>query len=288
MKKLKVGDTIGIIATSGAIEDCESIARGCKLFEERGYKVVVSEGIYEESRYLAGTDESRVQELHKFFADPQINAIICFRGGYGAIRIINMLDYDLIRKNPKIFCGYSDISALSAMMLKRAGLITYSGPMFQSDFGAKEPSEFTINAFFDALTKDRLTSEGTKTYRSGNAEGILWGGNLMTIASLCGQDFIPDEKFIFFTEDLNEKAYQVDRMMTQLLNIEKFRNNIQAIILGNFLGMDNQEWLDEFWEEIAQKLQIPVAGGFKITHGPDKVTIPYGVKATLRDLEVKV
>ncbi len=297
--KLKEGATIGIVATSGAVEDKEAVARGVKFFETRGYKVVLADNCFESYRYLAGADERRVEGIHKFFSNPEIDAIICIRGGFGSIRLVDKIDYSIIRDNPKIFCGYSDVSALSAMFLKHAGLITYSGPMLQGDFGAENVSQFTIDNFFKVVTSDNLEFEGPKVIgNKTGAEGIVWGGNLATIVSLCGQDFIPDEPFIFFVEDLNERIYRIDKMFTQLFNIEKFRKNVRGIVLGDFLDIDDcgnnavyqafdpsapqpHKWLDELWEEIAQKHQIPITGGFKITHLDDKITVPYGAMAKL-------
>lgn len=283
---LQTGDTIGILATAGAVEEKENVLRAKKFFETKGYKVILSGNIFDEYRYLAGCDEKKIEELHKFFLNPEIKAIICMRGGYGAIRLIEKIDYDLIRNNPKIFCGYSDISALSAMMYKRAGLMTFSGPLAQSDFGVETPSEFTLNSFFEAVCTDKplcFTPENGKIYKEGDAQGILWGGNLATIVSLCGLDFLPDENFIFFTEELNESVYKIDKMLTQLVNMKKFRDNIQAIVLGDFLDIDNEKWLDELFLETAEKLQIPVIKGFKITHGKDKITLPYGAYAKLEN-----
>lgn len=280
---LKIGDTIGILALSGCIDEPQNIYRAKKFFEERGYKVVLGDNILDKSRYLAGEDEKKLTELHKFFVNPDINAIICARGGYGALRLIDKIDYDLIRQNPKIFCGYSDVTALSLMMYKKAGLITYSAPMAYGDFGVENPSDFTINAFFDTLCSDNYRKfVGTgKIYSACDAKGVLWGGNLATIVSLCGIDFIPDDKFIFFAEDLNEPVYKIDKMFTQLFNIPKFRQNISAMVLGDFLDVDNSDWLEEVFCEIAQKFHIPVVGGFKITHAPDKITLPIGMKAEL-------
>ena len=288
---LKKGDTIGILATAGAVESKENVLRAKQFFEERGYRVVLSENVFDKCRYLAGDDEKKVEELHKFFLNPEINAIICMRGGYGAIRLIEKINYDIIRQNPKIFCGYSDISALSAMIYKRAGLITYSGPLAQSDFGLENPSTFTIKAFFDAVTSDNplvITPSNGVCYLGGDAEGILWGGNLATIVSLCGIDFLPAEKFIFFTEELNESVYRIDKMMTQLMNIKQFRDNVQAIVLGDFLDIDNKNWLDDLFYEIADKLQVPVLGGFKITHEKDKVTLPYGAISKLQNQKLYI
>lgn len=282
-QKLKKGDTIGILATAGAVEEKENVLRAKKFFEKRGYKVVLSENVFDEFRYLSGTDEKKIEEMHNFFSNPEINAIICMRGGYGAIRLIKKMNYDLIRNNPKIFCGYSDISALSIMMLKKSNLMTYWGPLAQSDFGVENPNGFTINSFFEAVTSDELTYKPAKEkiYRDGEAQGILWGGNLATVVSLCGQDFLPEEDFIFFAEDLNESAYKIDKMMTQLMNIEQFTKHVKGIVLGDFLDMDNEQWLDELFTEIGNKLNIPVIGGFKITHDTEKITLPYGAKAHL-------
>ena len=291
-ERLKIGDTIGILATAGAVEEKNNVLRAKKFFETKGYKVVLSRNVFARYRYLAGKDEEKIEEFHRFFENKNINAIICMRGGYGAIRLVEKIDYDLIRNNPKIFCGYSDISALSAMIYKRAGLITYSGPLAQSDFGLEKPSEFTLNSFFDAVTSEKelcFEPQNTgKIYGNGNAQGILWGGNLATIVSLCGLDFLPDEKFIFFTEELNEEVYKIDKMMTQLINIKQFRDNLQAIVLGDFLNINNRDMLEDLFQETADKLKVPVIGGFKITHEKDKITLPYGAVARLGENKLYV
>lgn len=283
-KKLNKGDTIGILALSGAVESKENILRAKKYFEGKGYKVVLSENIFDKNRYLAGTDEKKIQELHKFFKNPEIKMILCSRGGYGAIRLLDKIDYDLIKNNPKIFAGYSDTTAIEAMILKKTGLITFYSPMANSDFGVEEVSKFVEKSFFEAVSgKNELTIEPckrrTKTYKEGSAKGILFGGNLATIASMCGLDFIPDEKFIFFAEDLNEDVYKIDKMITQLLNIENFRKNVQGIILGDFLGIENKKHFDELFFEIGGNYKIPILSGFKITHAKEKITLPYGAMA---------
>lgn len=283
-KKLNKGDTIGIIALSGVIESKENILRAKQYFEDKGFKVVLSDNIFDQNRYLAGSDEKRVEELHKFFANPEIKMILCARGGYGAIRLLDKIDWEIIKNNPKIFAGYSDVSALQAMILKKTGLITFYSPMAQSDFGCEDVSGQVEKSFFNAIqnTKDLEISpdkKKSKTYYEGKAKGILFGGNLATIASLCGQDFIPDEKFIFFAEDLGEDTYKIDKMMTQLLNIPQFRKNLAGIILGDFLDIKNKKHFDEMFFEIGGKCKVPVLSGFKITHSKEKITLPYGAKA---------
>lgn len=283
-KKLKAGATIGIVALSGAIESEKKVQRAKEYFEAKGYKIVFAKNVFDKKRYLAGEDEAKVSELHRFFADSSIGAILCVRGGYGAIRLLDMIDWQLIKNNPKIFAGYSDVSAMQAMMYKKTGLITFYSPMFQSDFGDKEVSTIVEKSFFTTLTNtDNLEikpyKRKSKTYFEGKCEGILWGGNLNTIASLCGQDFIPDEKFIFFAEDLNEDTYQIDRLFTQLLNIEKFRANLAGIILGDFLDVKNKKHFDDFFDELGEKYKVPILSGFKISHAKEKITLPNGAMA---------
>jgi len=283
-KNLEKGDTIAFIAPSGCIEK-DRVLNAKKYFEEKGYSVKLGKNIFKKDRYMAGTDKERIEDFENAFADPNVKAIICVRGGYGALRIINKINYDIIAQNPKIFCGYSDITALSAMIYKKTGLITYSSPMPKGDFQPDSINEFTEKHFFNAvcgkLTK--IETEDLKIYRNGDARGILWGGNLSTIASLCGTDFIPNEKLIFFAEDLNEPVYKVDRYFRQLLNTKEFRENLAAIILGDFLDVEYPNQLEELFFEISDELQIPVYGGYKISHSDTKITVPFGAPALLNN-----
>ena len=274
---IKQGDTIGILALGGNCEG-HQINLAIQNLESLGYKVKLSKNIYDQNKYLAGFDVDKVEELHKFFLDPEIKLILNARGGYGSIRLINKINYDIIKSNPKLFCGFSDITALLLMFYKKCGLITYHGPMACSDFGA-DVNIFTKESFFKAINNEPLEFTGTKIYKPGSAEGILWGGNLATVVSLCGQDFIPDEDFIFFAEDLNEPVYKIDKMFTQLFNIEKFNKHCKAIVLGDFLDIDNKAWL----EELFKAFTTPTVGGFKITHAEDKITLPVGKLAKLEN-----
>lgn len=282
--ELQKGDTIGIIALAG---DCEKnkIDSAVLELQKLGYKVKLSKNIYTSDKYLAGPDEDKLAELHKFFEDPEIKLIMNFRGGYGAIRLINKIDYELIKLNYKPFVGYSDITALLLMIYKKTGKITYHGPMginyantsFSCGGGCPKDGRglfesFSHNSLTDALSGKKMILEGKKIYKQGDAKGIIWGGNLATVVSLCGLDFIPDEDFIFFAEEINEPVYKIDRMFTQLFNIEKFRGKCKGVVLGDFLEVDNQEWLEEFFGT----LPVPAVGGFKITHKEEMVTIPIG------------
>lgn len=280
--------TIGIIALSGAC-DKEKVLNAKKFFESKGFNVKLSENIFDKDRYLAGSDDKKLEELHKFFSDSEIDIIMCARGGYGAIRLVNRIDYDLIQKNPKILCGFSDVTALLLMIYKKTGMVVCHGPMATSDFGDEPhpltPSlkerENTYICFSDAIKGEKLQFQGNKIYKDGFAQGIIWGGNLATVVSLCGLDFIPDEDFVFFAEDLNEQVYKIDKMFQQLINIDNFRQNCKGIVLGDFLDCGNEEWLQEYFEELANRLEIPIVGGFKITHEREKITVPIGRQAKL-------
>jgi len=283
-KRLNLGDKIGIIAPAGCVDNDTEANSAKEFFENLGYKIVFGKHIFNKNRYLAGTDEEKLEDLHNFFADKNIQAIFCLRGGYGCTRLVNKIDYELIRNNPKIFAGYSDITILCNMFLKKAGLITYHSPLFQSDFGKKNPSAFTFSKFLTAFTQfEGEEYESTKIYKAGSAEGITFGGNLSALTSLCGTDFIPDKNFIFFVEDINEPVYKIDKMFNQLFNIDKFNQNIKGIILGDFLNTDNETWLEDFFNELVKKYNFPILGGFKITHSKDKITIPIGTMAKIKN-----
>ncbi len=279
-QNLSPGDTIEIIAPSGAVEP-EKIMNAKKYFEDKGFKVIFGEHIFNSDRYLAGTDEERIADLHNAFLNDEVKAIVCARGGYGAIRLINRLDFELIREHPKIFCGYSDITALSLMFLKYSNLITYSGPMAQSDFGSDNPDKTMESSFFKVLGGRSEVYEFKEAIRAGYAEGSIWGGNLSTLVSLCGLDFLPEQKFIFFTEDIFEPVYKLDKMFRQLINIEKFRENIQGIAFGEFGGIDSEIQLRNLMCEIADTLKVPAYSGFRFTHAPSKQTIPVGMPGIL-------
>ncbi|MBR1425160.1 LD-carboxypeptidase [bacterium] len=282
-KKLQEGDTIKIIAPSGYIE-YEKILNAKKYFELQGYRVKVGKNIQKKLRYMSGSDEERLADLHEAFLDKDVNAVLCARGGYGAIRLLNKINYGLIEANPKIFCGYSDITALSAMIFKRTGLITFSGPMVKSDFQTESIDNFTVSNFWNTLKSNIIQiTPMRKNPSEFKFSGILIGGNLATFASLSGLDFIPNESFMFFAEDLNEPIYKIDRYFTQLFNIKEFKENVKVIILGEFLDIEDTEQLTELFNEIEKEHNIPVIGYYPISHGKKKVTVPYGGTATLKN-----
>lgn len=279
--KLKKGDTIGILAVSGRIKDFEKLERAKSFFEKEGYNVVISNTCKTFHRYMSGiNDEENIKELEHFFTNSDINAIIAARGGYGTLRLINKINWDIIKNNPKIFAGYSDITTLINLIYKKAGLITFHSAMPNGDFSG-EINKYTAKSFFTALSGETKTikAENITVHKPGIAKGILWGGNLSVLTSLCGTDFVPDNDLILVLEDLNEPEYKIDRMLTQLFNIKEIRNRVKGIAFGEFKDVQNNDMLSEIKNELISELNIPSCSGFNVTHSKKKDTFPIGAEA---------
>ena len=279
-KKLQKGDTIGFLAVSGVIEDQEGMLFAKNYLEQKGYKIKISDTSYSKKDYLCAGDEERAKALNDFFADDEIKAIICVRGGYGAIRILDKLDYNLIKKHPKIFSGFSDISAILWQLYRKSGLVTFHGAHVITTFKEEGLNQ---KSFWENMSGElkSIKTENHITYNAGKAKGRFIGGNLCTIATLCGTDFFVKDDFILFLEDIDEPAYRIDRMFTQLLNTKGFTNHLKGIALGEFTNSDNREYFDRFWKETSEKLNIPVCGDFKISHDDNHIVTPYGIKVEL-------
>ena len=293
-QRLKKGDKVAIVSLSaGTLGEKWAIHRYYiakeRLENDFGLKVVVMENTLKGIKYLDEHPEARAKDLMDAFKDDSIKAVFNAIGGDDTIRLLPYIDFEVIRNHPKIFTGFSDVTALLLMIYKKTGMVTYHGLMATPDFGFDcEIDEFSFQNFQAAINGEELNLEGNKIYRDGAAEGIIWGGNLATLVSLCGIDFIPNEDFIFFAEDLNEPVYKIDKMFTQLFNIKEFKKYCKGIVLGDFLDCGNEKWLEEFFVELSGIHQIPIVGGFKITHNRKKITIPIGKKAILSGANLKI
>lgn len=280
-KKLQKGNTIEILGVSGRIKEYERIQRAKSYLEQAGYNVIISESCQTSHRYMAGLNtEDCLKEFHNAFLSDKVDAILCARGGFGTIKFINDINWKIIKNNPKIFAGYSDITTLLNLIYTNTGLVTFHSPMANGDFG-EEIDEYTKNAFFCALegrVKCFKANDST-VFNIGKAQGKLFGGNLSTLVSLCGTDFIPNGDLILFIEDLNEPIYKIDKMLTQLFNAEKIKKNVRGIAIGEFLNIEDKKTLNEVIQEFALNLNIPICDGFRITHSKIKDTVPVGVNA---------
>ncbi|MGH9718858.1 MAG: S66 peptidase family protein, partial [Bryobacteraceae bacterium] len=246
-----------------------------------------------------GSVEERLDDLHAMFRDPDVRAVFAIRGGYGAAQLLDRIDYKLIRGNPKIFLGYSDITALHLAIQKRAGLVTFHGPVTLSRFSEYTQKHFR-RALFEAKPLGKLTNPPDsnplrpahtfRTVRPGTARGPLVGGNLTLISTTMGTPFeIETRGRILFLEDVDEQPYSVDRMLTQLRLAGKF-DGVAGVVFGECNNCRPRDYqpsfestfsLGEVVDEILGKLPVPVLSGLTIGHTEDQLTLPLGVMASL-------
>lgn len=290
-KALKFGDTIGIIAPASPSTE-EKIIKAKEELKKIGFKVKIGISCHLNHGYLAGKDEVRANDLNNMFYDDSIDAVICLRGGYGTPRILNMIDYKMISKNPKVFIGYSDITALHIALNQNSNLVTFHGPMAASDISNKLDcfsQNCLIKAISSTLPIGRIynpENEEIKIGMKGICKGELVGGNLALIASTIGTPYEIDTKGkILFLEDIGEEPYRIDRMLIQLKLSGKL-DDACGIILGDFNGCEPKKIreslaLQEVFEDILYNLKKPIIYNLKFGHCNPKVTIPFGVKAVL-------
>lgn len=292
-KRLKKGDLIGIISPSSSPDDLLRIDKGVSYLESLGYNVKVGKNVGHYNGYLAGTDEERVKDLHGMFADKNVKAIICVRGGYGSPRLLDKIDFKLITNNPKIFVGYSDITALQMAFLAKTGLLTFAGPMLAVDF-YNSVSPYTEEMFWALVTSNKKYGriklpehEKTFTIVKGSAKGRIAGGNLATLVSLIGTKYFPDMKNkLLVLEEVNEAPYRIDRMLNQLRLTGVFKM-ISGLILGAFTDCHEADpekktlSLGEVVSDYVDDLKIPVIYNFTHGHLRDNVTVPIGANFKL-------
>ncbi|MBP3655199.1 MAG: LD-carboxypeptidase [Clostridia bacterium] len=292
-KRLRQGDTIGVIGPSGAVRTEGAVDAAVEYMKELGFNVKLGESANARYGYLSGTDELRARDLNAMFADPQVDAIVCTRGGYGTMRMLDMLDYETIRRNPKIFVGFSDITALHIAFLEKSGLVTFHGPMatrWKDEF----PDGFTKDALYRAVMEPAPLGElvnapgyhARATVNPGCAEGMLVGGNLSLIAGTIGTPYEIDTKDrILFIEEIGERTYCVDRMLTQLRLAGKF-DDCAGIVFGDFNDCpveypDFGLTLEEVIRDIAAPCGKPIFTGLQAGHVTPKLTLPFGVRCCM-------
>ncbi len=278
--KLEPGDTIGI-AAPGSSFNLKEFKIGVSVLESMGFKTYCPEGIFNKNGYLAGGDESRAAVLNDLFADSRIKAIICARGGFGSMRILYLLDYDIICKNPKIFAGYSDATALLSFLYEKCRLVTLHGPMVTS---FSEASKQTRLAMFSTLTSRsgfEIKLKKGVSIKTGTTSGTLLGGNLATLCHLTGTSFLPSYRgHILFIEERGEALYRIDRMLTQMKLAGCF-DGLAGLLLGSFTDCGPAKEIYKVVAEVFGEMDIPVLAGFNGGHGKENIAIPFGIKTTL-------
>lgn len=295
-KKIQIGDTIGVIAPASPTP-IERVEMARIALEEMGFKVKMGESCYSAQGYLAGTDEVRAADINNMFADDEVDGIICIRGGYGTMRILNELDYEMIKANPKVFVGFSDITALHIAFNQKCELLTFHGLMVSSNMVDKLDA-FSRQSFFDNVSaSDRgcaeiqnPAGEEIKSFARGKASGKLTGGNLALIVSLMGTPYEIDTKGkILFIEDVSEKPYRIDRMLMQLKLAGKL-DDAAGIVLGDFANCEKEDGessfsLMEVLEDFFNLYDKPVLYNIKSGHCNPMITLPFGANVEIDGTE---
>jgi muramoyltetrapeptide carboxypeptidase len=277
---LRPGDGIGIIAPSGPVTRSE-IKPAIDLLTARGYHVLESPHIYSRQDYLAGHDDHRLKDLHSVFHDQDIKAVLCARGGYGTLRLLDRIDYILIRKHPKIIVGYSDITALLLAIYKKTGLVTFHGPVLKD---ISKDRRKNLDAFLDLASSPEhysLKLSDGEVLTSGKSEGLLIGGNLTLISHLTGTPFMASLKgAILFLEERGEPLYRIDRMLSHL-RLSGLLKNLAGLVAGEFVDCGDTSEINRLLKEITSNIGIPVFSGLPVGHDTLNLSIPLGVKAVL-------
>ena len=277
---LKPGDIIGVVAPAGHF-DKGKLEKGTAVLEAMGFQVRVPDGLFKKQDYLAGPDAHRAELVNAFFRDRKIKAIICARGGFGSIRTLRHIDFDVIRNQPKIFMGFSDISALLSVFVAECHLVCFHGPMVTT---LGDSDQGTRDAMLDALTsgkKLKITPRNGSTLRSGAASGEVSGGNLATLCHLVGTPFEPSFRDrILVLEDIDEARYKIDRMLIQMKLAGCF-DGLAGLVLGDFKNCGNMEAVYKVVERVFREDDFPILAGYDIGHGRRNTTFPVGLRATL-------
>jgi muramoyltetrapeptide carboxypeptidase len=294
---LNPGDQVGLISPASYIDD-EGLEKAIEHLKSLDLKPVLGKNIRALYGSLAGTDEQRLADLHQMFADPQIKGIWCARGGYGCARFLPKLDYKMIRQNPKVFIGYSDITALHLALERHTGLVTFHGPVGSSpltDYTRSQVKTLLFTPFEQhkielapKQAEQALENAAFKTtvIRPGRAEGTLTGGNLSLLASVVGTDYAPQLKNkILFLEDVGEKPYRIDRMLTTLRQAWPMEE-LAGIALGVFSDCEAKEGsrslsLLQTLEDRLGDLAMPIIYGLSFGHIDEMCTLPLGIRARL-------
>lgn len=287
-RRLKLGDTIGLISPASILPEEDAYDEIIKTIAGLGFRVKI--GSYARNRYgnLAGRDEERADDLNRMFADPTVDAIIPFRGGWGSNRILDMIDFDTIRNNPKPLIGFSDITSLLLAIYAKTGLVTFHGPV-----GKSEWNEFTKSSFERVLMSGRAATlenpfdaeVSVQTITGGQARGKLLGGNLTVLTSMLGSDYLPEwDNSILFLEDIGEDVYRIDRMLTQL-KLNGILAKISGFIFGRCTncnrGNNYSLKLEQVLKDHIQVLGTPSFYGSMIGHIDNMFTLPIGISSEM-------
>ncbi len=276
---LQPRDIIGLAAPAGPVKQ-DILNQGVKLLQGAKLVPTFNDDVLSRDGYLAGSDQRRRDELHKLFANPNVKAILAIRGGFGSSRLLDQLDFDLIRQNPKIIIGFSDLTILLNAITAKTGLTTWHGPMLSTLVRDGLPPLHDLLNTLSQPQQPELKVTGLEILRPGHVQGHLLGGNLTSLIHLLATPYEPRwQGGVLFFEDINEPAYRIDRMLTQL-HMSGRLQQVAGVIVGELLdnSMQNLSEIELIWNRILDLTDehIPIWANFPSGHGPRNVTLPLG------------
>ena len=297
-KALRPGDTVGLVSPSTYVADPNQLINMQLTAQMFGWKTKVGKQVGRREAKLGENIPGRITDLHEMFADPEVKGIICVRGGYGTPQLLDGLDYDLIRRNPKVLLGYSDITGLHLAIHQKTGMVTFHGPTGLSPF-----TDFSQNWFKRAIDTKPMgvlsnptepnpfrPAHPLRTIKSGKAKGQLIGGNLTLVSCLMGTPYEPDVRGkILFLEDVGEEPYRIDRMLQQLALAGKF-DQCAGVVIGECVDCGPRQFepsitfnytLGEVLDRVFSRVKVPVFHGLLLGHTADQITLPIGVLASM-------
>jgi muramoyltetrapeptide carboxypeptidase len=288
--RLKKRDLIGLVSPASPPSSSEKIDGAVRYLEDRGYDVKVGKHVMDEHGYLAGTDEARLEDLNAFIRDERMKAIIAVRGGYGTPRLLAGIDYDALRKQPKVIVGYSDLTGLQSAVLNQIGLITFSGPMAGVEmWDSIDP--YTEENFWRMVESPDapglLTNpeeEPVTTLKGGTGQGPLIGGNLSLLINLFGTRYLPAmQGSVLILEDVDEAPHRIDRMFTQMQHADVWKQ-VSGAAFAAFTDCTASDpdkphrTVNELQKEFAAHVNGPVLANIQYGHIPKKLTMPIGAQ----------
>ena len=289
-KSLKRGHRIGVVSPSYWLEK-KGLGNAVTVFQKKGYEVQLGDSVYLKDGPFAGTPQQRANDINQMFSDPNIDAIFCARGGYGANRVLPLLDYDLIQSKPKIFMGYSDITAFLTSITQKTGLVTFHGPMLSTFKNKLVP--YNLDTLVNVLSgkEDIRIVEPNELkptiLKSGKAIGPLWGGNMCLLVNRLGtKNQLNTDGVILFIEDVDENLYAFDRMLFHMKEAGMFEN-IRGLIVGELTEIKDEiipfgKTTDEIILDVCGDLNIPIVTNFPCGHGNYQATFPISLPVELR------
>ena len=284
--RLEPGQKIGIIAPGGPVKPSE-LMLPITILQDNGYQIATSPNLFGQEGYLSGDDESRLSDIHKMFEDKDIRAILCARGGYGSLRIIDRINYELIRNNPKIFIGYSDITALLLAIYNKTGLVVFHGPVARELDHQREDNLKNLKTFLSGDSPNVEITAGN-FLKAGIAHGPVIGGNLSIIASLTGTPYMPAMAgCILFIEEKNESLYRIDRMLTQL-RLNGLLDDLKGIVMGSFVDCGPMSDVENLLIDITKDFSYPILSGLPSGHGIDNRIIPLGIHGVIDTEKISI